>query len=302
MPSTITTYYSFQPATKARSSQVNTNFSNHRGDILPINENTASASDNSHYLGAPDHYFAGAYSRQINLYGATTTAQAVLKGTTSLTAGALELLIGSGTAAVWGPTYQKWKGATTTVDPILQVNQAVTTGSIELLFGSSTITTWTAGGLQKRSIDVGLYTTASAPIGGHLLAQTALSVGSLSTTGQTFCRTRLFTRGGGILNFKITNGFLLRASGGATQYRMVFDISRGATTTALSAIQSVNIVLPASAATTTASAVANLNIDILDSSYTAGEVVYQAVLLGHVDNSAGGTTISCSAWVFMKEM
>lgn len=61
MPNTITTYHTFSPDTKARSSEVNTNFSNHRGDLIPINENTVSASDVSHDLGTSDHRWKTAY-------------------------------------------------------------------------------------------------------------------------------------------------------------------------------------------------------------------------------------------------
>lgn len=88
MPSTITTYYTFQPATKARSSQVNTNFSNYRGDILPINEATATASDNTHHLGSSDHRWNTAYLTQIQFSSATTTATCIAKTDTSAAAGA----------------------------------------------------------------------------------------------------------------------------------------------------------------------------------------------------------------------
>ncbi len=102
MPSTITTYYTFQPATKARSSQVNTNFSNYRGDLLPINENTVSASNHTHYLGASDHYWAGAYLDQIDLRTSTTTATLILKGDTSNTTGAFLFQIEGSTVAQIG--------------------------------------------------------------------------------------------------------------------------------------------------------------------------------------------------------
>lgn len=102
MPSTITTYYTFQPATKARSSQVNTNFSNYRGDLIPINEATASSSNNTHYLGAPDHYWAGAYCQQVSFGYMTTTAIPVLVGDTTNTTGAYDFKIGGTTVAYVG--------------------------------------------------------------------------------------------------------------------------------------------------------------------------------------------------------
>lgn len=61
MSNTVTTYYTFVAGTKARASNVNTNFSNHRGDLVPINSDTASASDNSHDLGTSDHRWRTAY-------------------------------------------------------------------------------------------------------------------------------------------------------------------------------------------------------------------------------------------------
>src|SRR6266540_2120225 len=103
MPSTITVYHSFQPATKARSSQVNTNFSNYRGDLLPINENTASASDNTHFLGGSDHYWAGAFLGYSKFRSSTTTAGVIARADTAATAGAFLLEISSITVANCGP-------------------------------------------------------------------------------------------------------------------------------------------------------------------------------------------------------
>ena len=88
MPSTITTYYTFQPATKARSSQVNTNFSNYRGDLLPINEATATASNEVHNLGAIDHRWNTAYLNEVDLKTSTSTASLILKGDTTNANGA----------------------------------------------------------------------------------------------------------------------------------------------------------------------------------------------------------------------
>lgn len=55
MSNTITAYTTFKAGAKARSSEVNANFSNHRGDLIPIEENTAAASDLTHDLGTDDH-------------------------------------------------------------------------------------------------------------------------------------------------------------------------------------------------------------------------------------------------------
>lgn len=58
---TLTTYYTFVARQKARATQVNANFMNHRGHVIPINTDTASSSDNTHDLGALDHRFRAAY-------------------------------------------------------------------------------------------------------------------------------------------------------------------------------------------------------------------------------------------------
>lgn len=104
MPSTITTFHTFAAGTKARASQVNTNFSNVRGDFLPINENTASASDMTHTLGATDHRWAGAFLGYADFKANTTTAGVVVRADTAATAGALLIQIASITVAKVVPT------------------------------------------------------------------------------------------------------------------------------------------------------------------------------------------------------
>lgn len=63
MPDTITTYHdlSTKAGQKAIAAQVAHNFSMHRGDILPVNSDTATASDNAHDLGKSDHRIRRAY-------------------------------------------------------------------------------------------------------------------------------------------------------------------------------------------------------------------------------------------------
>lgn len=104
MPSTITTYHTFVQATKARASQVNTNFSMHRGDLLPIYETTAAASDSVHDLGLPDHRWLTEYVNNIDFKSSTTGAGLILRGDTALTAGAFKFDINSITVAKIGAT------------------------------------------------------------------------------------------------------------------------------------------------------------------------------------------------------
>lgn len=102
MPSTITTYYTFAAATKARSSQVNTNFSNYRGDLLPINETTQTASDLTHNLGSTDHRWNKTFTSEVDLTTSTTTATLILKGDTAKTTGAFVFQIEGVTKAYVG--------------------------------------------------------------------------------------------------------------------------------------------------------------------------------------------------------
>jgi hypothetical protein len=58
---TVTAFHSFVARTKAKSSEVNTNFSNFRGFFIPINPDTQTGSDNTHDLGSTDHRWRRIY-------------------------------------------------------------------------------------------------------------------------------------------------------------------------------------------------------------------------------------------------
>lgn len=75
MPSspTITNFYSFSPNTRARASQVNTNFSAFRGHLIPIEPNTLAASDGVHSVGSPDHKWEYGYFYGLMLGGSIST-------------------------------------------------------------------------------------------------------------------------------------------------------------------------------------------------------------------------------------
>lgn len=81
MPNTITSYITFSPATKAKSEEVNSNFLNHRGTLLPINEDTATASENTHDLGSTDHRWKDFYANK-HIIGDPTYANKVRTETT----------------------------------------------------------------------------------------------------------------------------------------------------------------------------------------------------------------------------
>ena len=58
---TITSFFTFVAGNKAKASEANTNFSNFRGFLLPVNTDTTTASDNTHDLGATDHRWRRIY-------------------------------------------------------------------------------------------------------------------------------------------------------------------------------------------------------------------------------------------------
>ena len=84
MPSaqTITSFYNFSPYTKARAIQVNSNFDNLRGHILPINPDEAHASDQEHDFGSSDHRWRTGYVQGISL-SISIGASQILSGTTA---------------------------------------------------------------------------------------------------------------------------------------------------------------------------------------------------------------------------
>lgn len=91
MPSsaTITAFYTFTANTKARASQVNTNFSNFRGHIVPIDPNTTTSVDNTYSLGATDKRWEFLYTKGVDFRTSTTTAQNTIIGDVNATAGAM---------------------------------------------------------------------------------------------------------------------------------------------------------------------------------------------------------------------
>lgn len=94
MPNTITSYHTFSANTKARAAQVNTNFSNYRGTLVPINTDTATASDDTHDLGSTEHRWQYAYVRAVDFKSSTSTATVQWSGDTAATTGAAVCKIG----------------------------------------------------------------------------------------------------------------------------------------------------------------------------------------------------------------
>lgn len=75
MPSsaTITAFYNFSANTKARASQVNTNFDVFRGHIIPVHPSTSTSANNTYDLGSYDYKWRTAYITESE-FGTTSTA------------------------------------------------------------------------------------------------------------------------------------------------------------------------------------------------------------------------------------
>jgi hypothetical protein len=102
MPNTITEFNVFTPGTKARSNQVNTNFTNYRGTILPINSDTASASHLTHDLGSAEHRWKTAFCQTVDLSGSTTTSSPQITNDSSTITGAFKFELNSATVGYMG--------------------------------------------------------------------------------------------------------------------------------------------------------------------------------------------------------
>lgn len=86
MPSTatITSFYTFAPSSKARASQVNANFDNFRGHIIPIEVSTVTSANVLYDLGSTDYRWRTLYVREIDFASNTTTGSTIqVKGATS---------------------------------------------------------------------------------------------------------------------------------------------------------------------------------------------------------------------------
>lgn len=93
---TITAFYTFVAGTKARSSQVNANFDNFRGHLLPIEPLTMTASNISYDLGSAEYSWRTAFLETVSIRGSTSTNASTFKGRSD-TGGGFDFLIGGST-------------------------------------------------------------------------------------------------------------------------------------------------------------------------------------------------------------
>jgi hypothetical protein len=109
MPSTatITAFYTFAAATTIRSSEHNTNYSNFRGHIIPVDPNTATAATTLTYdLGSDEHRWRRVYGKPwpnvVSTTGSMTlvlTNEVVLMDSTAATTTATLFAVASNTGA-----------------------------------------------------------------------------------------------------------------------------------------------------------------------------------------------------------
>ncbi len=87
MPSTatITAFYSFTANTRARASQVQANFDNFRGHIVPIEPLTITSADITYDLGSDEHRWRTGYFKSVDFDRQTSTVSAAIQADTATT-------------------------------------------------------------------------------------------------------------------------------------------------------------------------------------------------------------------------
>jgi hypothetical protein len=248
MADTITAYHSFSAGTKARSSQVNTNFSNHRGTLVPIDPNTATAIALTYDLGTTEYRWRDWYGRGLNLIGMTTAANLTLTRDNAITGGAFDLVIGATTAT-------------------MRIEQ----GLVKTLAHSRTMA----------------YTSTGAAIGQSCFVpfSPVLNTTRIDTTSSfTLASTRIIARAGSIISAKLIAGNVFidapTLPAGFCQINVSININRGATTTAMTSIGTSQYLMRAHGLTAGSNRLtlqSPVTFELWDSTFTAGEVVYEAV-------------------------
>jgi len=139
MPSsaTITSFYSFVAGTKARATQVNTNFSQLRGHIIAIDPNTAAAAPTNTYdLGSEEYYWRSLYAKRIQLLSSTSTGSTLeIRGDTATAGGAFNFNIQGTTRAVIGTSgidgaYIKTQSISVTARSLAGITSAAAAGQM----------------------------------------------------------------------------------------------------------------------------------------------------------------------------
>lgn len=81
MPETIASYFVMSERGRAKASEMNENFSNHRGSIIPISETTQTGANDSYEFGGTGKFFLNAYSPHWH-FGKSSGGQILINDTT----------------------------------------------------------------------------------------------------------------------------------------------------------------------------------------------------------------------------
>lgn len=95
MSETVTSFYSFRNGRPARSSEMNTNFINFKGDVLPINTDTETSSHQTHNVGSSDYRWTGLYCNNFYFTANTLTNNFQIEANRIDTTGSLKILYSS---------------------------------------------------------------------------------------------------------------------------------------------------------------------------------------------------------------
>lgn len=148
---TITAFYSFTANTKARASQVNSNFNLFRGHLLPIDPTATAAATNTYDLGSTEWRWRTAYVRYLDFHSATTTgARLQVQGDVTATLGAWLFQVNSTTVARISNLgfymgNADWNGTTNTgIIPASAIGNSITASQLSgQNYGASGYTTGT---------------------------------------------------------------------------------------------------------------------------------------------------------------
>lgn len=175
---TITAFYTFTANTKARASQVNTNFAQFRGHLIPIAVNTQSGLSNTYDLGSAEYRWRKAYLTDgLFFEGATSTANFDIQSVLD-TYGSMNVNIGSAVVKRIrsADSYKTTNGSNpgyggVCFTPTISTFFTFSSGTYQ--FNNSTMTIATTG----KPVEIGMF---SAEVGN------ATTAGNIKTEGDTF--------------------------------------------------------------------------------------------------------------------
>lgn len=274
MPSTITNYFVFSAGTPARATQVNSNFSNYRGDIIPINESTATASDNEHNLGALDHRWRSLYVNGLIFQANANTKLSYLEVNDSAASANLSIRVESDTLCSFATSSVSFHSDSFNVSATSFQVDIATTGTFEILVDGATAASLDgSNGFKRRSLAPAEWTNGSLDVNpGYfvLLDSTTLSFNANGVGSyQTIFDLPFNAKGGGLVEVSLVNGYRGPNIAGANfALSSYWRLRRGLTTTALTTVVSYLFeeVNPSRV---------NCSIRFIDASCPSGPVVYQ---------------------------